>query len=152
MRKVLAGIMLLALIAGVTTASTAADEDAIKATALDYIEGWYTGDAARMERALHPDLAKRIVAPGPNGHSVVQNMSAEQLIGATRGGAGKQTPADQRRMDVQILDIYENVASVRVTAGEWIDYLHVGKVDGEWKIINVLWEFTPEAKARRQRR
>ncbi len=52
-------------------------------------------------------------------------------------------------MDVQILDIYENVASVRVTAGEWIDYLHLGKVDDEWKIINVLWELTPEVKARR---
>ena len=24
------------------------------------VEGWYTGDAARMERALHPELAKRI--------------------------------------------------------------------------------------------
>jgi hypothetical protein len=34
-------------------------------------------------------------------------------------------------MDIEILDIYENVASVRVTAGEWIDYLHVGKVDNE---------------------
>jgi hypothetical protein len=29
-------------------------------TALDYTEGWYAGDAARMERALHPELAKRM--------------------------------------------------------------------------------------------
>src|SRR5262249_46471729 len=32
---------------------------AIKQTALDYIEGWYEGDAERMERAVHPELAKR---------------------------------------------------------------------------------------------
>jgi len=25
---------------------------------MDYIEGWYAGDAARMEKALHPELAK----------------------------------------------------------------------------------------------
>jgi putative lumazine-binding protein len=37
------------------------DADLIKQTALDYIEGWYEADAVRMERALHPDLAKRIV-------------------------------------------------------------------------------------------
>ena len=37
-------------------AQTAADSAAIRATALDYIEGFYTGDAARMERALHTDL------------------------------------------------------------------------------------------------
>ncbi len=27
--------------------------------ALDYIEGWYAGDAERMERSLHDDLVKR---------------------------------------------------------------------------------------------
>jgi hypothetical protein len=45
--------------------------------ALDYIEGWYTGDAARMERALHPDLAKRIVeSDARNGGSVLGHMTA----------------------------------------------------------------------------
>ncbi|HEX6284300.1 MAG TPA: nuclear transport factor 2 family protein, partial [Pyrinomonadaceae bacterium] len=37
------------------------DAELIKQTALDYIEGWYEGNAQRMERALHPELAKRIV-------------------------------------------------------------------------------------------
>ena len=40
-------------------AVTGADSAAIRAAALDYIEGWYTGDGARMRRALHPQLAKR---------------------------------------------------------------------------------------------
>lgn len=38
-----------------------ADKAAITQTALDYLEGWYAGDGERMERALHPELAKRIV-------------------------------------------------------------------------------------------
>lgn len=38
--------------------SAASDEAKIRAAALDYIEGWYEGDAERMERALHPHLAK----------------------------------------------------------------------------------------------
>ena len=44
-----------------TQPQPSADADAIKQTALDYIEGWYEGNAERMERALHPELAKRIV-------------------------------------------------------------------------------------------
>ena len=36
-----------------------AEENAIRATVLDYIEGWFEGDAGRMERALHPELMKR---------------------------------------------------------------------------------------------
>src|SRR5262249_48228671 len=43
-----------------------ADLAAIKQTALDYIEGYYEGNAERMERALHPELAKRIVRTDPN--------------------------------------------------------------------------------------
>ncbi len=143
MRKVLVSIALFALTAGVSTAGTTSDEEAIHAASLDYIEGYYTGDAARMKRALHPELAKRIVEAGPDGQSVLRNMSAEQLIDATRSRAGRPTPPDERRMDVQILDIYENAASVRITAGEWVDYMHLGRVDGEWEIINVLWELTP---------
>jgi len=148
MRKLACLLAVLVFTAGFNAGAAPSDEEAIKATALDYIEGWYTGDAARMEHALHPALAKRIVTPGADGHAMVQNMTAEQLVAATGAGGGTRTPQDQRRMDVQVLDIYENVASVRVTANDWIDYLHIGKVDGEWKIINVLWELTPEAKAR----
>jgi hypothetical protein len=33
----------------------------IEQACLDYIESWYEADGARMERALHPELAKRIV-------------------------------------------------------------------------------------------
>jgi len=55
MRIVLVALLLL------SSAAHASDADEIRAACLDYIEGWYTADAARMEKALHPDLAKRIV-------------------------------------------------------------------------------------------
>jgi hypothetical protein len=130
-------------------AQTAADSADIVATALDYIEGYYTGDADRMDRALHPELAKRMTFVDPaSGASQLNNMTKEQLVGATRAGYGTQVPESVRRMDVTILDIYENVASVKIIAHDWIDYLHIMKFDGRWLIINVLWELTPEAKAR----
>ena len=34
-------------------------EAAIGRTVRDYYEGWFDGDAARMQRALHPELVKR---------------------------------------------------------------------------------------------
>jgi hypothetical protein len=128
-------------------AQTAADSAAVRATALDYIEGWYEGNAERMARALHPDLAKRIVMPRPEG-AVVQHMTAEQLTQATARGGGRMTPPENQRKDVTIFDIYGGAATVKIVAGDWIDYLHIGKVDDRWVIINVLWEFTEEAKAR----
>jgi hypothetical protein len=136
-------------IAGVARAQTAADSAGIRAAALDYIEGWYEGSTERMERAVHPELAKRIVMVTPQaGGSTLRSMTAADLVGATGAGYGTQTPADQRRTDVRILDIYENVASVRVDAHDWIDYLHIARWNDGWVIVNVLWELTPEAKQR----
>ena len=121
-------------------AQPAADSAAIKATALDYIEGWYQGNAERMERAVHPDLAKRIVNTNERGRSALGHQSAMTLVQSTRRGGGKETPAAQQRTEVRILDIFQNTASVRVDAGRWIDYLHIAKWNGRWVIINVLWE------------
>jgi hypothetical protein len=122
-------------------AQTAADSSAIKQAALDYIEGWYEGNAERMERAVHPELAKRIVNTDPrNGRSFLGQQSAMTLVRNTRAGGGKDTPAAQQRKDVRILDIFENAASVRVDASSWVDYLHVAKWNGRWVIVNVLWE------------
>src|ERR1044071_8747549 len=126
-------------------AQTAADSSAIKATALDYIEGWYEGSAERMERALHPELAKRIVRTNPqNNQSRLDQMSAMSLVLGTRRGGGKDTPKERQQKDVTVLDVYENAASVKIVASEWIDYLHMAKFNGRWVIVNVLWELKPK--------
>jgi len=118
---------------------------AIRATALDYIEGWYEGDVERMTRAVHPELAKRIVYT-QGEHSMLDTMGASKLIAGVRKGIGKETPKEKQRKDVTILDRYENAASVKVMASDWVDYLHLAKVDGRWVIVNVLWEICPQKK------
>jgi hypothetical protein len=143
----------LVVVPGTLRAQSPADSAAITQTALDYIEGWYEGNAERMARALHPDLAKRMAFTDPAaGSSQLNHMTADELVAATRAGYGTRTPEAERRGDVTILDIYENVASVKVFAKDWIDYLHVVKFDNSWVIINVLWELTPEAKQQMGRR
>lgn len=126
-----------------TARASNGDREAIKQTALDYIEGWYEGNAGRMERALHPDLAKRIVNTNDRGRSRLDQMSALGLIQGTRAGYGKDTPREKQLKDVTILDIFGNAASVKIVASDWIDYLHVAKYNGHWVIINVLWELKP---------
>jgi hypothetical protein len=123
---------------------SAADSAAIRATALDYIEGWYTANGERMERALHPDLAKRIINTNQRGRNVLGHQSAMTLVQNTRSGGGKDTPVPEQRKDVRILDMFGNTASVRIDAGTWVDYLHVARWNGRWVIVNVLWEMRPQ--------
>lgn len=143
-------VLLLVLGGGVSAvAQTPADSAAIRQAALDYIEGWYAGDGDRMARALHPELAKRIVLTDTLGNAWVSGMGATQLVRGTRTGGGTRTPAAERRTEVRILDIFQNAASARIDAGGWIDYLHLVRWRGQWMILNVLWEIRQDASGRR---
>jgi len=133
----------LLLTPNLARSQTAADSAAIRATALDYIDGWYAADAARMERALHPELAKRNVFSDQSGRSRLIQMSAMTLVNGTRSGGGSEIPVAQRSDSVRILDIYGGAASVRVRAATWVDYMHMAKYNGQWRILNVLWENDP---------
>ena len=136
--------LLVTLLAGPAMAQSASDSAGIRSAALDYIEGWYTGDASRMERALHPELAKRMVQDDPKSHkSVLDQMGAKELVRYTREGGGRDTPSAQRQADVSILDIYRGAASAKVIAKDWVDYLHLARWNGKWQIVNVLWELKP---------
>ena len=136
-------LILAVLPLGSLRAQAAADSNGIRQAALDYIEGYYEGDGARMERALHPELAKRIVRTNEQGRSQLGQMSALSLVLGTRAGGGKDIPVANRRKDVRILDIYQNVASAKIDASDWVDYLHLAKWNGRWVIVNVLWELHP---------
>ncbi len=49
-------------------------------------------------------------------------------------------PFQLYQQDVRILDIFGNTASVRTTMSDWIDYMQMARVNGQWVILNVLWE------------
>src|SRR6266404_7949476 len=111
------------------------DETAIRRTALNYIEGWYEGDAARMESALHPELAKRMILTDPKtGHSQFNHMGAMQLVQNTRRGGGSKTPKEQQTKEITILDRFNNAAVVKIVASGWIDY--PGRSEGQRRVEN----------------
>lgn len=142
------GILLLSATLSLSQAdSRSNDEAAIRAAALDYVESWYEGNPQRMQRALHPELAKRIAKKQPDagqGKTVLEDMTAERLIATVATGQGKKTPKENQIKEVKILDVYKNAASVRAEMSGWVDYMHLAKIDGQWKIVNVLWELKPK--------
>lgn len=143
MRGSLPAVLLLVVTGLPLSAQSAADSAAIRATAEDYVLGWYDGDAARMERAVHPDLAKRQVATPPNGRSRLNHMGAMALVQATRSRAQRPQPADQRLLEITILDITGNTASAKAVSWDFVDLIHLARADGRWVIVNDLWDMRP---------
>jgi hypothetical protein len=138
------------LLTGLTTVArpqSTADSAAIRATALDYVEGWYEGNPQRMARAVHPELVKRIVVSDTvTKQSVIQTMGATALVNGTRHGYGKTTPRERQQKEITVLDIFANAASAKAVMADWIDYMQLARVNGRWVIVNVLWEKKPETK------
>lgn len=116
---------------------------AIVATALDYFEGWFDGDAARLERALHPELAKRSLRQVAPDDPELRNVTREQMVAWTAAGEGKSDdPGPSRRIDVTVVDVHGNIASAVVESDVYREYLHLVRTDDGWKIVNALWHFT----------
>lgn len=114
---------------------------AIEAVAFDYVDGQLEGDAERVARALHPDLAKRSVAgSGPTSREVfpLRRMTADELISLTLKGVIK-TPREQWDRSVRVLDVTGNAAVVRVETPWFVDYFHMGRFGDRWLIVNALW-------------
>jgi hypothetical protein len=125
-----------------TTQEQQADDlAAIRQTALDYAQGWYEGDAERMRRSLHPELAKRaILQNSQTGEEHFYHLSQQQMVAKTEQGGGRDdAPADKRYYETTVLDIYGEIACARVDTYEYIDYLQLARSEGQWVIVNVLW-------------
>jgi len=117
-----------------------AEKVAIEKVALDYIEGWFEGNPERMERALHPDLAKRSFQIDPaTKQPTLQNLTKAMMVEYTTKGGGKAVPADRRGIKVAVMDVFRDIATVRVESVSFIDYLQVAKAGDRWQIVNVLW-------------
>ncbi len=116
------------------------DRLAIERTVRDYIDGWYEGNAERMTRALHPDLVKRAPVPLPGGRSVLDTTSASAMIEMTAAGFGKPKTGKAPQTEVVVLDVVGDLASAKSVSPDYIDLIHVLRINGDWRIVNVLWK------------
>jgi hypothetical protein len=125
-----------------TAADLEREKPAIVQTALDYAEGYYGGEPARMARAVSPSLSKRGLMVRPGVPPFLVQMNADTLVDAANGA--KVAPAD-RHITTDVLDVQQDIASARVFTAQFNDYLQLVKRNGAWQIVNVLWHAPPAA-------
>lgn len=121
-----------------TTSTQDVDTEAITAVALDYFEGWFTADAERMGRALHPQLAKRNLDAEANG---LEEDSAAGMVEATAAGVGRRH-GDPGEISIEVVEVYGRIATAVVHSRIYREYLHVARTREGWKIVNALWQPT----------
>ncbi len=130
-----------------TTAApaAAADEAAVRAAVLDYVEGVYEVAPDRIRRSVHPALAKVGYWLSEDGAAYQEvRMTFDQLVelSKTWNKEGRVDAATARK-DVVLLDLLDQTATVKLSAVWGVDYMHLARHDGRWMIMNVLWQSYP---------
>ncbi len=113
---------------------TESDLEAINQVALDYLEGYVSGDAERHLGSYHPEAIKRRYSMGADGVVGIITLSPQIMA----DDAALQTPQEVEA--VIIIDaVFNDIASVRVYSPRWVDFLHVVKARGSWKLLHATW-------------
>ena len=124
------------------------DNQNVKRAVLDYIESQHKVESGLMKRGLDKKLAKRTYWKSKDGSEFILETDFETMVWVAENynKDGKKFPSSPK-VDINILDIDNRVASVKLTVDDWIDYLHLYKNENnEWKIINVLWQYHDTTK------
>lgn len=145
MKKLLALILFSLALSLTANAQSKDDKEAVRQAALDYVESIYEVDPARAERSVHPDLAKRGFSVRKGETVYTPNaMTFTQLVELAKNyNKNGRIPKDAPK-EVVVYEVSDQTASAKVTATWGIDYLHLAKYDGKWKIINILWQSPPK--------
>lgn len=144
-----AATLLLLAAPAISHAQSDADRAGVRQAALDYLEGFYQGDSTRFVRSIRPDVYKYgfwrrrdSTTYAPERMTWAQFHAFANKVKASN----RQAPATAPK-EVALLDVQDQTAAVKVTAYWGTDYLLLGKYDGRWMIVEILWQSYPPKKA-----
>ena len=127
-------------------AQPASDREAVRRAVLDYVEGFYEGDTAKLVRAMWPEVRKygysRDAASGAyRGMAMAYPAGFMNYANGVRLGRNRTPPNAPK--DITIFDVQDQTASAKLTAWWGTDYLLLAKENGRWMITHVLWQSPP---------
>jgi hypothetical protein len=134
---------LLVITSIVLQAQSKQDSLDITRVTLAYLESQHKPNPKQMEQALHPRMVKRTFwKDKATQKDYLTEFFAENMVilAEKYNVKGDKFPTVPKK-EVRLLDVSDRTASVKLIADEWIDYMHLAKLNGEWKIVNVLWQY-----------
>ncbi|MEP7001290.1 MAG: nuclear transport factor 2 family protein [bacterium] len=148
MKKYWAFILLAIVLFGFTPnafAQTPQDRDGVRRAVLDYVEGFYEGDTAKLVRGIRPEVYKYgFDWMAKEKKYVGERMTWDEILDYARRfkARGRPTAATAPKQ-VDLLDVQDQTASAKLTAWWGTDYVLLAKFDGQWMITSVLWQSPP---------
>ena len=119
------------------------NKEGVTKACMNYLEGFYEGNQNKLRASLQPNLNKFGFWKDADSdkYRQVNHMSFDAALAFAKNvKEKKEFPAADAPKKIEILDISNTIASVKVTAWWGIDYMLLSKRDNKWMIEQVLWE------------
>jgi hypothetical protein len=118
------------------------DREAVRRAVLDYVEGFYEGDSAKLARSVRPEIFKYGFWKARDSTRYAgEQMKYPEFFDYARRVKEKNHPAPPTApKTVEVYDVQNQTASAKLTAFWGTDYLLLGKYDGKWMISSVMWQ------------
>ena len=117
------------------------DVAAIRSCILDYFEGWFDGDAGRMDRALHPGLAKHALGQDPTRSEILDVTTKDEMVEGTRQGFGRQRDLADRGIRIDVAAVSGDIASAIAHTAVFVEFVLLARTSDGWRITGVLWRW-----------
>ena len=115
----------------------------IKKQSLGYLEALQRLKPELMDKVLNDSLNKITIGYDRNEMKQFGKATTKtQMIEFAKNWNDKGTkfpfnPENQ----IKILDIYNRIATVKLVSDNWVEYLQLIKLDGNWEIMNLIWQY-----------
>ena len=120
---------------------SSSEDAAIRAAIENYFQGHATGDGAHFRKVFHPASKLFWMRDG----KFAERTSEEYIKGAPGKPAADEA---SRRRRIEWIDVTGSTAVVKITLDHpdvvLTDYMSMLKVDGEWKIVNKIFDRAPK--------
>lgn len=122
--------------------ATDADRAAVHQAALDYVTAVYESKPELIERSVSPDLTKHGFMRQQDGTYRRGRMTYTQLLDVARTWNADKT-RDLSIKEVTVGEVFDQTATAMVKANWGIDFMQLAKLNGQWKIVNIVWQTHP---------
>ncbi len=116
------------------------DRRAVLKVSQDYVDAMYQADAGKMEKCLKDPFIKNgyYWKSSEGSYSEMTSLSRAQLVQIAKDwNRDKWVPEDAPR-ELDLLDMQEKIALVKLTAFWGVEYLQLVKSDQGWLIVQIL--------------
>jgi len=122
--------------------ATQKDSTEIREKALGYLIGLQQLKPGLMNEVMNDSLNKVTIGwDRSTKKEFSKRTTKEQMIAFANSWNKSNTKfPNPPNNQVIILDIYNRIANIKLVSDNWVEYLHIMKLDGNWQIVNLIWQ------------